>query len=117
MAEDDPHIARLVSFKLSKEGYDIEVVENGQELLDKYDPTQYALIMLDMMMPLMDGLSTLKAIRARDDSQNIPVVMMTAKSQERDIQEAIDAGATDYIVKPFDPQELALRIGQILASA
>ena len=116
MAEDDPHIARLVSFKLTKEGYEVDVVENGRDLLEKLNADLYSLIMLDMMMPIMDGLTALKAIRAREGYDSMPIVMMTAKSQERDVQEALEAGATAYIVKPFDPTDLANRIAQILSS-
>ena len=109
--EDDDNIAYLLEFLLEREGYHVHMARNGSEakqLIETLPPPQLAL--LDIMVPYFDGFHLLQLIRARKEWDDTPVIMLTAKSQESDIVRALDAGASDYIVKPFLPEELKARI-------
>ena len=111
MAEDDQPIAYLLQFLLEREGYQVVVARDGrqaQQLIDSMPPPQ--LVMLDIMMPYADGYEVLSHLRAKPEWRATPVIMLTARSQEKDIVRALDAGASDYIVKPFLPEELKARI-------
>jgi len=110
LAEDDPQIARLVKFKLEREGFAVEWVEDGEAALQRVRQDQFDLVLLDVMMPGKDGFAVLEKLRA--DAPNLPVVMLTARAGERDLQRG--AAATDYIVKPFDPAHLVERVRAIL---
>ena len=114
LAEDDPQIARLVKFKLEKEGFHVTWVEDGQQVLERVRREAFDLILLDGMMPHLDGFQTLEALRQDKAFSAIPVVMLTAKGQERDVQKGLELGASDYILKPFNPQELATRVKRLL---
>jgi DNA-binding response OmpR family regulator len=117
LAEDDPQIARLVKFKLEKEGFRVTWVEDGQRVLEQMAQETFDLILLDGMMPHLDGFQTLQALRQNQTPLAIPIVMLTARGQERDVQKGLDLGAADYIVKPFSPQELATRVKSLLEQA
>ncbi len=111
VVEDDDNIAYLLKFLLEREGYRIQVARHGNEakqLIEELPAPQ--LVLLDIMVPHFDGFQLLKFIRARKDWDSTPVIMLTAKSQEADIVRALDSGASDYIVKPFLPEELKARI-------
>lgn len=111
VAEDDTHISYLLQFLLEKEGYRVQLAQDGQEakrLIDEMAPPK--LIILDVMMPYADGYELLAHLRAKPDWRDTPVIMLTARSQENDIVRALDMGATDYVVKPFLPEELKARI-------
>jgi DNA-binding response OmpR family regulator len=115
VVEDEEQIAYLLRFILSREGFVVEVVNDGraaQELIASAPPP--ALVMLDVMLPFVDGYRLLSEIRAREDWKSVPVIMLTAKSQEKDIVRALDAGASDYMVKPFKPEELRARVKRLL---
>lgn len=112
LAEDDPQIARLVKFKLEREGFSVEWVEDGEAALQRVRQEQFDLILLDVMMPGRDGFAVLSALRADPSYRTLPIVMLTARASERDLQAG--AGATDYIVKPFDPGYLVERVRAIL---
>lgn len=116
VAEDDGQIAYLLQFLLEREGYQVVRAADGREsqrLIDEMAPP--ALVILDVMMPYADGFEVLAYLRAKPDWHNTPVIMLTARSQERDIVRALDAGATDYVVKPFLPDELKARIRRLVA--
>ena len=116
VAEDDGQIAYLLQFLLEREGYQVLRAADGREsqrLIDEMAPP--ALVILDIMMPYADGFEVLAYLRAKPDWHNTPVIMLTARSQERDIVRALDAGATDYVVKPFLPDELKARIRRLVA--
>ncbi len=109
--EDDDNIAYLLQFLLEREGYSVRMARNGNEarqLIDELPPPQ--LVILDIMVPYFDGFELLQLIREKSDWASTPVIMLTAKSQERDIVRALDSGASDYIVKPFLPEELKARV-------
>jgi len=114
LAEDEPQIARLVEFKLKKEGYEVTWKPNGEEALEAIRKEKPDLILLDIMMPVMDGYEVLRRIREDENLKSIPVVMLTARAQERDVVKGIDMGADDYITKPFHPTELLARVKRIL---
>jgi len=109
--EDDDQIAYLLTFMLEREGYTVVGATDGQiahDLINKIDPPK--LILLDVMLPFIDGFDLIKLIRNKPDWRELPVIMLSAKSQENDIVQALDAGANDYVVKPFQPMELLARI-------
>lgn len=116
VAEDDEQIAYLLQFLLEREGYRVVRAADGREamrLMSEIVPP--ALAILDVMMPYADGFAVLAQMRATPAWHDVPVIMLTARSQERDIVRAFDAGANDYVVKPFLPDELKARIRRLLA--
>jgi DNA-binding response OmpR family regulator len=106
LAEDEEHIAKLVEFKLTKEGYCVTVAKNGQEAIDWLTKKQWSLIILDVMMPICDGWEVLKRLKSLP-IPNVPVLMLTAKSYQKDVSNAAELGATRFLRKPFDPVELS----------
>lgn len=115
VVEDDDQIAYLLRFILEREGFRVEFAGDGRAavaLVERIAPP--ALVMLDVMLPHVDGYQLLGMIRERTDWQAVPVLMLTAKSQEKDIVRALDAGASDYLVKPFKPDELRARIKRMV---
>ena len=114
LAEDEPQTAKLVEFKLRKEGYQVTWKENGEEALEAIKREKPDLILLDVMMPVMDGYEVLRQVKENEGLKDIPVIMLTARAQERDVVKGIDSGAEDYITKPFHPAELLARVKRIL---
>ena len=113
--EDDDNIAQLLQFMLEREGHEVEVLADGEAArrhIGVQDPP--TMVLLDFMLPYRDGISLLGDIAARAEWKGVPVIMLTAKSLERDIVRALEAGAADYIVKPFQPQELMARVRRLL---
>ncbi len=114
LAEDEPQIARLIEFKLKKEGYSVTSKENGEEALKAIKADKPDLILLDVMMPVMGGYEVLRRLKEDENLKSIPVVMLTARAQEKDVVKGIAMGAEDYITKPFHPAELLARVKRIL---
>ena len=114
LAEDELQIARLIEFKLKKEGYQVTCKENGEEALKAIREEKPDLILLDVMMPAMDGYEVLRQVKEDEGLKDIPVIMLTARAQEKDVVKGIDLGAEDYITKPFHPAELLARVKRIL---
>jgi len=112
--EDDKHISKLVKYNLEKAGYDATVAVSGEEAFGVLDKEQVDLIILDIMLPKMDGFEVCRSIKQETKFKNIPIVMLTAKGEEVDRIVGLELGADDYIVKPFSPRELVLRIKAIL---
>jgi DNA-binding response OmpR family regulator len=112
VVDDDPVIADLVSFRLTRLGLDVTVETDGQAGLAAARQLRPDLVVLDWMMPRMNGLEMCAALRADPDEQlaRTPVLLLTAKAQEPDLERGFAAGATDYIVKPFSTRELATRV-------
>lgn len=119
VVEDDEHIAELLRFLLERQGYHVDVCSDGKSALTRIttSPTAPCMILLDVMLPFIDGFELVYAIRRRAGWETIPLVMLTAKTTEADIVRALDAGANDYIVKPFQPSELMARIRRYLKPA
>ncbi len=114
LAEDEPQIARLIEFKLKKEGYSVTSKENGEEALKAIKEDKPDLVLLDIMMPVMGGYEVLRRLKEDEDLKSIPVIMLTARAQEKDVVKGIGMGAEDYITKPFHPAELLARVKRIL---
>jgi two-component system phosphate regulon response regulator PhoB len=112
--EDEEDIRELVNYNLSKEGYQITSAESGEEGLKTAKSKQPNLIVLDLMLPGMDGLEICKLLKADPKTQHIPIVMLTAKGEESDVITGLELGADDYIAKPFSPKVLVARIRMIL---
>ena len=114
IVEDDKNISKLVKYNLEKDGYDCVTSITGEEAFDVLDKESIDLIVLDIMLPKMDGFEVCRRIRQDSKLKAIPVIMLTAKGQEIDRIVGLELGADDYMVKPFSPRELALRIKAIL---
>ena len=112
VVDDDPVIADLVAFRLTRLGLDVSVETDGQAGLAAARELRPDLVVLDWMMPRMNGLEVCAALRSDADPTlaRTPVLLLTAKAQEPDLERGFAAGATDYIVKPFSPRELATRV-------
>ena len=108
LVEDDRSLSRAVSTILQKNNYSVDCVNNGQLALDYLEQDIYDAVIMDMMMPVMDGITALKNLRKRGN--NIPVLMLTAKTEIDDKVEGLDNGANDYLTKPFDTRELLARL-------
>jgi two-component system phosphate regulon response regulator PhoB len=108
--EDDPEIQELLSFAMSREGWKIEAAKTGEEGLDRLKKEIVNCILLDIMLPGMDGLRVLKKIKESEQGRNVPVIMTTAKGEEADIITGLELGADDYVVKPYSPRVLIARI-------
>ena len=107
LAEDEEHIAKLVAFKLSREGFSVTIAKNGQEAIDQLRLKPWVLVILDVMMPVLDGWQVLRTLRSSEDLATLPVLMLTAKGEQKDMATAVDLGVQQYLKKPFDPNELA----------
>lgn len=107
VVDDEKAIADIIKFNLEKEGYEVYTCENGKEALNLLKKTDINLVLLDVMMPVMDGFSCLRNIRV--DSR-VPVIMLTAKDDEFDRVLGLELGADDYVVKPFSMRELIARV-------
>jgi two-component system phosphate regulon response regulator PhoB len=114
VVEDDKHISKLVSYSLKNEGFESVVCESGEKALEALDAGSFDLIVLDLMLPEMDGLEVCQKVRQDEELSHLPIVMLTAKGEEVDRVVGFELGADDYVVKPFSPRELVLRIKAIL---
>ncbi|EOU1218194.1 response regulator transcription factor [Clostridium perfringens] len=114
IVDDEEHIRELIKFNLKKEGYDIEVAVNGTEALNIIREIKFDLILLDLMLPEIDGLEVCKEIRRNEETSDIPVMMITAKGEEFDKVLGLELGADDYITKPFSIRELMARVKALL---
>ncbi|WP_027964586.1 response regulator transcription factor [Halalkalibacillus halophilus] len=111
VADDDPHIRKLITLYLTNSAYHVLEAADGQEALDLLDKEKVDLVIVDIMMPHVDGLELTEDIRSFSD---IPVLMVTAKGDSQDKVRGFNAGSDDYLVKPFDPVELSLRVRALL---
>lgn len=114
VAEDEPQTAQLIEFKLKQQGYNVTIVSNGEQALKMIGVSRPALVILDGMMPVMDGFEVLRRLKDDTKTCNLPVIMLTARSRERDVVTGLELGASDYIVKPFSPAELVARVKKVL---
>jgi two-component system alkaline phosphatase synthesis response regulator PhoP len=110
--EDEEHIRNILEYNLRLDGFDVYLAENGRKGLELVRQKMPDLILLDWMMPEMDGLEVLAKLKAGDKTKHIPVYMLTAKAMMSDVGLALSEGADDYIAKPFDSTEL----GQLIRS-
>ena len=115
VADDDVDIRELVEFKLSTLGHDVVAVGDGAAAIDACQAERPDLAVLDVMMPGVSGLDAIRAIRADPALADLPVILLTARAQESDVETGFDSGADDYITKPFSPRELASRVQALLS--
>lgn len=117
IVEDDAHIRDLIVLHLGLEGLQSTAVGDGRDALDRVSTTPYDLVVLDLMLPGVDGISICRALRRSGPNQDVPVLMLTARREESDKVLGLESGADDYLAKPFEPQELLLRVEAILRRA
>lgn len=114
LAEDDSNISMIAKITLERIGkHQVTLVANGKDALDQAMQNEFDLILLDGMMPIMDGVTVLKNLKTTNKS-HVPVIFLSAKSQESDIKEVLDLGAIGYIQKPFEPRTLCEQINSML---
>lgn len=114
VVDDEPDITALVAYHLAKEGYRVSTATSGPEALKSASEQRPDLVVLDLMLPGMGGYEVLRELRSRADTSDVGVVLLTARGNEADRIEGLSHGADDYVVKPFSPQELVLRVGAVL---
>lgn len=116
IADDDPRNIRLLDFRLKSVGHEVIFATDGGEALEVTTKEKPDLVLLDIMMPVMDGFQVLRKLKSQEETKNIPVIMLTSKMQEKDIVFGLEAGAMDYVTKPFSFAELNARVNRALAS-
>lgn len=115
VVEDDEQIAQLIKFIVEREGFSVVAASDGRAALQLIETAPApAIAILDVMLPFFDGFHLVGEIRDNEQWKNCPIIMLTAKTQEKDIVRALDAGANDYIAKPFQPEELRARIRRLV---
>ncbi len=108
--DDDPYQIKLIKYKLVKDGFQVDSARNGIEALEMVKKNTYHLIVCDIMMPGMDGFLFLRNLKSIPEAKHIPVIFLTAVSDEQSVVKGLELGANDYITKPFSPVELTMRI-------
>lgn len=114
VCDDNELLVELLSFRLENKGYRVLIARDGAEAVSLAEQHLPDAIILDTMMPVMDGQLVLRRLRGQTQTAAIPVIMLTARKQQRDIVDAFDLGANDYLVKPFIPEELMMRLARLL---
>ncbi len=115
LIEDDPSSVRLVSYTLEQEGYEVLTAMNGLDGLKKAREEAPDLLVLDVMLPGLDGFEVCRRLRADEQTAGLPVLMLSAKAQEIDKTTGLKVGADDYLAKPADPSEIMARVANLLA--
>jgi len=114
VADDEEDIRALVAFRLQRAGYDVITAADGEEALTLATTRLPDVVVLDMMMPKATGLEVTRTLRGQDITKEIPVILLTARAQEADVASGFEAGADDYVKKPFSPKDLQLRVQALL---
>jgi two-component system, OmpR family, alkaline phosphatase synthesis response regulator PhoP len=114
VVDDEPDILELVKYNLDKEGYQVTVVATGEDALAATRTKMPDIVILDLMLPGVDGLEVCRRLRGDPKTRNIPIVMLTAKGDEADVVTGLELGASDYVTKPFSPRVLTARIRAVL---
>ena len=118
VVEDDEHISQVLRFMLERQGYQVVHMADGRAASNHVaSSSPPALVLLDVMLPYVDGFEIVQLIRSQSAWRDVPVLMLTAKNTERDTVRALDAGASDFVIKPFQPQELLARVRRFLRPA
>jgi DNA-binding response OmpR family regulator len=117
VVDDEVNITQILEFSIGAEGYEVITAANGEEAIDKARREQPDLIILDIMMPKIDGYEACRILKANPLTKGIPVVLLTAKGRDIDKRLGYEVGATDYIIKPFSPNKLVDRIHQLLVGS
>jgi DNA-binding response OmpR family regulator len=114
VVDDEVYITQILEFSLGAEGFEVITANNGELAVEKAVQTQPDLIVLDIMMPVLDGYETCRRLKRQPETKNIPVILLTAKGRDADKRLGFEVGAVDYIVKPFSPNRLVGRIEEII---
>src|SRR5262245_22732576 len=117
VVEDDPDIAELVDRYLTKAGFATDRVSSGRDAIDAIAAKTPDLLVLDLMLPHLDGLEICRRVRANEQTANIPIIMLTARAEESERIVGLELGADDYLAKPFSPNELVARVRALLRRA
>ena len=117
VADDDLLLAELLRHKLVQHGYQVTHVADGQAAVDVAERDQPDLIVLDIMMPNLNGIEVLRQLMCMTETRDIPIIMLTARRKEQDVLQALQLGVEEYLVKPFSPDELLARLRKVLANA
>jgi two-component system alkaline phosphatase synthesis response regulator PhoP len=114
VVDDEVYILHILDFSLGAEGFDVITANNGELAVEKAIQEKPDLIVLDIMMPVLDGYETCRRLKREPETKHIPVILLTAKGREADKRLGFEVGAIDYIVKPFSPNRLIGRIEEII---
>lgn len=114
LVEDEQDLLELLRYNLAREGYEVETTMSGEEALSLVRAKLPSLILLDLMLPGMDGLEVCRTLKSREHTASVPVIMLTARGEESDIVRGLELGADDYLPKPFSPRVLLARIRAVL---
>ena len=117
VADDEKLLRELLEFRLTQRNFDAVLASDGREALERLEDSEPDAVVLDMMMPVHDGLDVLRRMRASERHADTPVIILTARRGEKDIVGALELGANDYLVKPFMPEELLARLTRLLKAA
>jgi len=117
VVDDEVNITQILEFSIGAEGYEVIAAQNGEEAIDKARREQPDLIILDIMMPIIDGYEACRILKSNPLTKNIPVILLTAKGRDIDRRFGYEVGATDYIIKPFSPNKLVDKIHKLLSCA
>ena len=117
VVDDEIYIVHILDFSLGMEGYEVVTALDGEQALERLKVEKPDLIVLDIMMPKLDGYEVCKAIKSEPETRHIPVILLSAKGRNVDQKMGFDVGADDYITKPFSPRKLVERINQLLGQA
>lgn len=115
IADDEPLLTEMLEFRLRAKGFATVVAHDGRDAIAKFAESRPSAVVLDAMMPVHDGMEVLRRIRSDAENGDVPVIFLSARRNEEDIVRALEAGASDYIVKPFLPEELVVRLNRFLA--
>ncbi len=114
IVDDDPNLIKSLGFVFQREGYDFDTAADGEEALTKVKELEPGVILLDIMMPLKNGYEVCEEVKNTPDLSDIHVVILSAKSQEADRKRGLEAGADEFITKPFSPQTIVTKVKQLL---
>jgi len=117
LVDDEPDVVKVVKFRLEENNYEVLVAVDGQEALEKARKENPDLIILDLMLPKMDGYKVCRMLKFDEKYKHIPIIMFTARGQDLDKKVGYDVGANEYIIKPFEPQVLLGKIKDLLAES
>jgi DNA-binding response OmpR family regulator len=117
IVDDDRVIQELLRVNLEIEGYDVEVASDGEEALDQFDAFRPQLVLLDIMMPKLDGWQVARRLKESPAGRDVPVVMLSARAQDSDVQRGNDVGVAAYVTKPFDPTRLMDLVNELLSAS
>lgn len=112
--EDDPDILELIEYNLRREGFEVATATSGRSGLSAIGREKPDIVLLDLLLPGLDGLDVCRRLRSVETTRDVPVIMVTARGEERDVVEGLAAGADDYVHKPFSPRELIARVQAVL---